>query len=254
MRRRTVTKEKPTDTVIEKTFHAGNISIPYVLARSIKSKHIRISIDARGMRVTVPLKTAEKEADDFLKLKSSWIVKHYNMLQATKGTEKARSWETGESVMYKGEEYTIEVLGSIKKRPTVLFDGIKFKVYVNEVLIGQQRNESIENAFRDWFIKRAGEILGERVTYFTGLTGSSCGSIRIKEQKTRWGSCSRKANLNFNWKLVMSPQWVFDYVVLHEVCHLRHLNHSKAFWEMVVRYYPDYKKAHEWLRKNKLQL
>jgi predicted metal-dependent hydrolase len=78
--------------------------------------------------------------------------------------------------------------------------------------------------------------------------------MSIREQKTRWGSCSKKGNLNFNWKLIMSPPWVIDYVVIHEICHLRHLNHSKEYWALVEYYMPEYKSAREWLKKNGAKL
>ncbi len=245
---------KVMDAVMEKTFSAGNISIPYAFVRSIKSRYIRIRIGAKGMRVTAPLRTAEKVVESFLESKSGWIIKHYSMFQSMKENEKVRTWQNGDTIMYKGEEYKIKVFTYPKKRTAIVFNEKEFEVYINEALSSPERDENIENAFRAWFIKQAGEIIGMRVAFFTGITGLKYNSFKIKEQKTRWGSCSKKGNLNFNWKLVMSPQWVLDYVVLHEVCHLRHLNHSKAFWEMVAKYCPDYKKAHEWLRKNKLQL
>lgn len=74
--------------------------------------------------------------------------------------------------------------------------------------------------------------------------------MRIKEQKTRWGSCSKKGNLNFNWRIILAPPGILDYVVVHELSHLVYMDHSKNFWHTVSEYMPDYKNARLWLRKN----
>ena len=78
--------------------------------------------------------------------------------------------------------------------------------------------------------------------------------FRIKEQKTRWGSCSKRNNLNFNWKIIMAPEKVIDYVIIHELCHLVHFNHSKEFWNLLAFYMPDYKEQAEWLKNNGISL
>ena len=95
---------------------------------------------------------------------------------------------------------------------------------------------------------RALEYIPERVAYFAGQMGVTYGRITIRNQKTRWGSCSSKGNLNFNCLLMLAPPEVIDYVVVHELCHRKEMNHSKAFWEEVARVMPDYKKALSWLK------
>jgi predicted metal-dependent hydrolase len=85
---------------------------------------------------------------------------------------------------------------------------------------------------------------------WAGCIGVAFQGIRIKNTKTRWGSCSSKGNLNFNWKLMMAPPYAMEYVVIHELCHLKHLNHSKAFWALVSEHMPDYKKAETWLKNH----
>ena len=84
----------------------------------------------------------------------------------------------------------------------------------------------------------------------TGLMGVSYGSITVREQKTRWGSCSAKGNLNFNWKLVLMPEEILDYVVVHELAHRLQMNHSTEFWDEVEKILPDYRKRRQWLKEN----
>ena len=80
--------------------------------------------------------------------------------------------------------------------------------------------------------------------------GVSYGRITVREQKTRWGSCSAKGNLNFNWKLILMPEGILDYLVVHELAHRMEMNHSPAFWRVVEREIPDYRERRMWLKKN----
>ena len=96
--------------------------------------------------------------------------------------------------------------------------------------------------------KRAENVLKERCCYYAGLMGVSYGSITVREQKTRWGSCSAKGNLNFNWKLVLMPPELLDYVVVHELAHRKEMNHSPRFWAIVEKELPDYCNRREKLK------
>ena len=97
--------------------------------------------------------------------------------------------------------------------------------------------------------KRAENVLKERCCYYAGLMGVSYGSITVREQKTRWGSCSAKGNLNFNYKLYFLPAELMDYVIIHELAHRRHMNHSAAFWQVVEQYCPEWRTARARLRE-----
>ena len=98
--------------------------------------------------------------------------------------------------------------------------------------------------------KRAAEIIEARCRYYAPVMGVSYGTVTIREQKTRWGSCSAKGNLNFNWKLVLMPPEILDYVVVHELAHRIHMNHSAAFWAEVEKILPDYRERRQWLKVN----
>ncbi len=100
------------------------------------------------------------------------------------------------------------------------------------------------------FVKQAKEIIPVRVAYFARLVGVSYGRITIRCQRTRWGSCSSKGSLNFNCLLMCTPPEVLDYVVVHELCHRREMNHSKRFWAEVARILPDYQTRQKWLKEN----
>lgn len=105
----------------------------------------------------------------------------------------------------------------------------------------KQEQRVITDETRERGIRMAKKIIPERVDYYAKIMGVSYGRISIREQKTRWGSCSSKGNLNFNWKLVLMPEDLLDYVVVHELAHRLEMNHSKAFWKIVEDVLPDYR-------------
>ena len=98
------------------------------------------------------------------------------------------------------------------------------------------------------------KIIPARVEYFARIIGVTYGNITIRNQKTRWGSCSSKGNLNFNCLLMLAPPEVLDYVVVHELCHRKQMNHSKEFWAEVEKAFPDYKKSIKWLKEEGSQI
>ena len=138
----------------------------------------------------------------------------------------------------------------------------------NEAWISKQMNEikakkksvesgNVENVTLDKIkalADQALEIIPTRVEYFARIIGVTYGNITIRNQKTRWGSCSSKGNLNFNCLLMLAPPEVLDYVVVHELCHRKQMNHSKAFWSEVEKVFPDYKKSIKWLKEEGSQI
>lgn len=110
--------------------------------------------------------------------------------------------------------------------------------------------ETYEKRYR----KAARLRIEERTAFFHKITGGSYTSITIRDQKTRWGSCSSNGTLSFNYRLIFAPPAILDYVVVHELCHLTHMNHSKDFWNMVESVLPDYKERRQWLKEHGQEL
>lgn len=107
-----------------------------------------------------------------------------------------------------------------------------------------RRLDAIKNRYRE----EARRKMEERVAYYHPLTGGTYTSITIRDQKSRWGSCSSRGTLSFNYRLIFAPPIVLDYVVVHELCHLTYMDHSKNFWNKVASVMPDYKEHRQWLK------
>lgn len=113
-----------------------------------------------------------------------------------------------------------------------------------------KRLTALENRYKN----AARSLFESRVAFYHKITGGSYASITVRDQKTRWGSCSSRGTLSFNYRLIFAPPAVLDYVVVHELCHLTHMNHSKAFWSMVGTVMPDYRIYKNWLRDHGREL
>lgn len=158
------------------------------------------------------------------------------------------TYEDGAYFPYLGQEYELEIRRYLSyKKPGVKLEGNKLVV-----LTARTDSAAVESAVRGWYLQQARQVIGNRVQHYRQFMGEEVTAIRIKDVKSRWGSCSSKRNLNFNWRLVMAPMEVLDYVVVHELCHLKEMNHSGAFWELVEAVLPEYKKQRKWLKECRL--
>ena len=117
-------------------------------------------------------------------------------------------------------------------------------------LLRPESEESVRNALKQTLSQLALERFRERLNLYAPRISEDYGRVTVREQKTRWGSCSSKRNLNFNWKLIQAPPEALDYVVIHELCHLREFNHSPRFWQLVQAQMPEYESWKRWLKQH----
>ncbi len=112
------------------------------------------------------------------------------------------------------------------------------------------QKQALEKRYR----QAAAEYIPQRVAYYHRFTGGTYQRITIRAQRTRWGSCSSRGTLSFNYRLMLAPPKILDYVVVHELCHLEHIDHSRAFWNAVEQVMPDYRECKKWLREHGSEL
>lgn len=231
-------------------FNYGNTNIEFEVTYS-KRKTIAILIEAPGkVSVHAPNKMAKKIILDSVKSKAKWIVQRINEIRDFDSNPAEREFIDGESFLYLGKSYPLQ-LDINEERPKPLV-----KLYNGKFLITApiRDTEAIGKAMKVWYRNKCTEQITERIKYYQPIINASPKKVTIKEQKKIWGSCSSKGNLNFNWKAIMAPTDVLDYIIVHEMCHLVHLNHSKDFWNLVASIMPNYKVLNDWLRKNGIRL
>jgi len=197
-----------------------------------------------SITVTAPIGTKEEEILKRVESKGSWIIQKIYSFKHMNYMPIQREFVNGESFMYLGRNYSlqIEIDSSVKKPEVKLYRG-KFIVKASD-----KYEENIRKAMEQWYRDKAKEVLELRVKYYQRFFNIEPTEIRIKEQKKRWGSCTSKNELLFNWRCIMAKSNALDYIVVHEMCHMYHKDHSKEFWGLVASVLPDYEIRKEWLK------
>ena len=223
-----------------------NRDLQYTLKRSSR-KTISIAIEKNGcVKVASPYGVSEYYLNRLLQQKARWILKKLEDVQ-TKWieTRKKKVFEDGQYFYYLGKQYELKIISDNQiKKPDVTITGENIVIEIpydpDEAKIG--------DVLKLWYINQFKLLVRQKIEYYSKIIGVHPQKIAVREQKTRWGSCSTKGNINLNWKLIMAPPEIVDYVIVHELCHMRAMNHSKEFWKLVESYCPGYKKCRTWLK------
>lgn len=203
-----------------------------------------------NIKVLAPKYTSEEEILRVVKSKARWITKKLFEFKDIKYRKIEKEYVNGESFMYLGRNYSLNIIiNKDMKKPIV-------KLYRGKFIIETPSNNQIllKSAMEEWYRKKTLEKVEKKIKYYKEYFDVSPNLIKVKEQKKRWASCSSNRNLMFNWRCAMAPSGVIDYVVVHEMCHMIHLNHSREFWQLVGNIMPNYKDKKEWLRNNGIRM
>jgi len=208
--------------------------IPYGIRRSDRARRVRVVVDVRGVEVVLPRRAATREAAAAVRELRPWIERRVAELEAARAAVRAR----GEFVPYLGRALR---LVPEPGRSRVHRRG-------DELLVpaGEAQRPALERFYR----RAAQTEIAPRLQRACAALGVSYSRLTIRAQRTRWGSCSPSGTLSFNWRLLLAPEPVLDYVIWHEACHLRVLDHSPRFWSLLAARCPDYRQHVRWLRRH----
>lgn len=205
-----------------------------------KRRTIALIIERDGtLTVRAPMRASHALIESFIQQKANWIMRAREKLKNLKPIP-ARRYVDGELFLFLGSSFDLKLVR--QQRPSLQFD--------NGFTLSKNLQQKGGQYFTRWYKERAYEIISERVQEYAQRYDFTPKRVRISSARTRWGSCSADGTLNFTWRLVMSPLSVIDYVVVHELAHLRVRDHSSRFWKLVESIYPEYKKQRKWLREN----
>lgn len=219
-----------------------------------RRKSIEIKIKADGqIYVSAPFYVPQKEIEAFLSKKYVWIKN--KLVQIVAHSEKARvSLLERKEVPLFGKLVDFEIIESDLKRVRTSFKDDLLKIELPKGFNTADKNILVGEALRKLYISKTKEYVIDRIPYYEKLIGVEAKVVRIKDQSTRWGSCSSKNNLNFNFRLSMMTYEAIDYIIVHELCHLKEMNHSQAFWRLVKLFYPGCDTAKAWIKENTKKL
>jgi hypothetical protein len=217
----------------------GATTIPYSIRRSRRRKKtIEITLDpSEGVLVSAPIKATAEEVSRIVQRRARWIIR--------KSTEsvlrpRPKQFVSGESLPYLGRQARLFVELADVRRVDVRFDHWSFRATVPQHLRGDDLREAILQAIRRWYKQRAQERLEARVQLWGDKLGCEVKRVATRDQRQRWGSCAPDGTIRFNWRIVMAEPSLVDYVVVHELLHLRVRNHGQDFWAEVAAALPDY--------------
>ena len=218
----------------------------FQVKRSARRRTLCLQIRDGQVQVMVPTRTKDRQIQDLVDKHSRWI-KGKLREQAARPKAAPKRFVDGEIFSYLGGEYPLQVVDGAPW-PAELADG-HIIIPVPARWDPERRRGAVEKRLHEWYRLMALETFQDRVEFFTRQLDVTATAIRVKAYKRRWGSCSARGELSFNWRLIMAPEAVVDYVAAHEVSHLVHHNHSADFWSVVEGLQPDYRAQQVWLNK-----
>lgn len=207
-----------------------------------KRKTLVIYIRDDGVEVRAPLKAPQNWIDEFVELKKPWILKKLK-LQQQKSSERLKL-EEGETVLFCGKEYKLSLSHG---KNQVRVDSDIFYIQARQL-----EEDYLKKQLQQWLLQQAKESFEPRVWQIASVMGldDKVQTVRFRRTKTKWGHCTAKGVLQFNPLLMMAPIFVQDYLIIHELCHLKYMNHSKDFWQLVEKHCPDYRESEQWLKQH----
>ncbi len=210
-----------------------------IIRTNRKTIAIRV-LDDGTVEVRAPKNASDAVIQKMLAEKESWIKKKLEEVQYRDPPFKEKEFMNGEGFLYLGRNYRLKIVES-QDVP------LKLQGYF---YLSKQYLQNARAVFVEWYKSKAYEKIEERAKFYSNMMGLKYNKINITDARRRWGSCSPSGNINFSWRLIMAPINVVDYVVVHELVHLRVKNHTKKFWNAVRVVLPDYEERAEWLREN----
>jgi predicted metal-dependent hydrolase len=216
------------------------MSISYEIVYTDR-KTLNISVERdKSVIVRAPSGLSKERIEEVVQKKKMWILEKINHYQKYPEDIETKEFVSGETMMYLGKNYDLKI---VKKE----IKGVEFD---NGFKISEFNRSRAKEIFKKWLMDQGLDRIKSRTTYYAKNLGVNYKEIKISDMKYRWGSCTVKGNLVFNWRIVKAPITVMDYIIVHELAHLIELNHSPEFWNIVAVQLPEYEKARIWLRNH----
>ena len=221
-----------------------NFDFPFETIRTDRVKSASIDVEDNLVKVTVPKNLSDERIEELIKGRILWI-KQKLALQASAIVSKPKEYVDGEAFAYLGRNYRLKCAKGLE-------ESVKLKSgYLNVTSKNGKRNsEHIKAAIEQWYRTKALSRLVNKTKRYSAILKVEPTSINLKDYKAMWGSCSPKGVVSYNWRIILAPHKIVDYIVVHELCHLIEPNHSSKYWKQVRSVIPDYENSKEWLKIN----
>ena len=224
-----------------------NFDFPIEIIRTERSKSASIEIEDDIVKVVVPKTLSDQRIEDLINNRTAWIRQKLKIHIETI-RPKPKEYVNGESFTYLGRNYRLKCIrgatGQVKLKNGYL--NVPIAEGVSESDLGRPVRQSLYQ----WYQTRALEKLKDKTKRYASILGVKPQSVDVKEYKARWGSCSSSGDVTYNWRIIIAPHQIVDYIVVHELCHLLEHNHGPKYWKHVQSVIPQYRNHKEWLKVN----
>lgn len=234
----------------------GQTKIKYEIKRGKRTKTVALLIQPNtSIIVLTPCLLSEEKIRQIVTKRAGWIIRQTEKIRKLRAAFPAKEFVSGESFPYLGRQYRLKVTrtNSLSNSHCKLIVG-RFHIEIHDNLKNREASEFVRQKLIEWYMVKAEAKIKERIAKYTELVGKHPQKVIVKDQEKRWGSCSHALSLRFNWKIVMAPLSILDYVIVHELCHMVINNHSDKFLDRLRSIIPDYPKKRKWLKENSVLL
>ena len=212
--------------------------------RSSRRNSVALIVKDNTLYVKAPFYISENTINNIITIKNKWITKKFAEDKILRG-QPIIKYNNGDILLFKGKQYKLNVKEFSSNRAELTNNFLN--IYIN----GSYQNKGIiKDTLFKWYFFESEYNLNKTVTYYKNLMNVSVNNIKISEYKSKWGSCNKTKKLTFDWRIIMAPEQVIRYLVVHELSHIRYPNHSRSFWSNVESFMPDFNIHRKWLSKN----
>ncbi len=225
--------------------------IDYTIARSARRRSVSIEVRAGKVVLRAPMAVADSVLLTFLAQKADWVRRKIAEQQVSVNTVPTRSYEAGALVPFMDQELTL-VIGMGSAAAVKRVDNNLHVLLSSRS--SQSREQQIKRLVSRWYQQQALIVLTQKTQQLCQRMALACTQVTIKATRSKWGHCTSAGAIQYNWQILLAPEAIVDYLVAHEVSHLRHHNHSAEFWALVASVCPDFKQQRRWLKQQSAHL
>lgn len=218
-------------------------ALAYQLKRSAKRRSVALQIRSGALTVLAPIGVAKQNIDRFIAQKQQWIQQH---IQAQQQHAVTPDYLLAGLIPLLDEQLQLKVVTD--SHSAISRDGQTLWLQLSRRVSAERKQQKQLELLKQWYIVQAEQWFAARLLYWQQQMQVQASALQIKNWQRKWGSCTSTGVVSFNWRLMLAPAWVADYVVVHELTHLTHMDHSPAFWQRLAQFYPQYKDVKSWFR------
>ena len=223
----------------------GDVSLEILIERTNRKRTISLQVKDNRVIIKAPRTVSRKNLDEVIQRKKNWI-KQRAILNFEEQNLRNRKFINNEKFFFRGNEYRLSlILGS--KEEVSIVDGLLLVTCKDD---RSACSKNVKSLIEDWYVRKSTKILNTRTHEFAKKMKVQPTGITIKDYVSKWGSCTTKNKISYNWRIIMAPDCVINYLIIHELCHIIEHNHSRDFWHHVGTYCEDFQGKRKWLKEN----